>query len=262
MRARKKEYLDGLYCRYNRRKYVHPDPLEFLYGYPDVRDREIVGLIASSLAFGRVARILKSVEIVLKKMGPSPHAFIGGASRDSLAGMFSGFKHRFATGAELIALMAGIKKVISKHGSLNNCFVSGMVRSDETLLPALEKFTAELGCGGNHLIPSPEKGSACKRLNLFLRWMVRKDTVDPGGWTGVSKSRLIIPLDTHMAKIGREFGMTQRKSAGLDMALEVTESFRSLAPRDPVKYDFVLTRFGIRDDLDMKTLLAGAGDWH
>ena len=247
--------LDGLYRKYNRKKYVSPDPLQFLYDYPDVRDREIVALIASSLAYGRVAQILKSVENVLKKMGPSPYTFLGRASTRSLSKVFCGFKHRFTTATELVSLMRGMRKLVSEYGSLNECFLTGLKKSHETILPALRNFVSKLDFDGNHLIPSPERGSACKRLNLFLRWMVRKDAVDLGGWCGISKSKLIVPLDTHMAKVGRALGLTQRKSADMKMALDITLSFRKLCTRDPVKYDFVLTRFGIRDDFDLKALL-------
>lgn len=250
-----KRVLEKLYRRYNRRKYVHPDPLEFLYGYPDVRDREIAGFIASILAYGRVAQILKSVGTVLDKMGPSPYAFLKEKSTSSLAAIFLGFRHRFTADTGLVSVLTSMKKVISRYGSLNRCFVAGMRDSDETVLPALQKFSTELMCNDSYLVPSPERGSACKRLNLFLRWMVRKDAVDPGGWMGVPASKLIMPLDVHIAKIGCELRLTKRKSPGMGMALDITASFQELTPEDPVKYDFVLTRFGIRDDLHMDTLL-------
>ncbi len=97
------------------------------------------------------------------------------------------------------------------------------------------------------LLPSPGKGSACKRLNLFLRWMVRSDDVDPGGWSGVDAGKLIVPLDTHMHRMGLEVGLTRRKQADMQAALEVTRAFRTIAPEDPVRYDFALTRLGIHD---------------
>jgi uncharacterized protein (TIGR02757 family) len=247
--------LDELYRRYNRRKYVHPDPLEFLYRYPGIRDREVAGLIASSLAYGRVAQILKSVEAVLSRMGRSPVRFLQKSSEQQLVKTFHGFKHRFTTDTELVSLLCGVKRVIAEHGSLNSCFVAGLKRADMTILPALAGFTAALGCCGKYLVPVPESGSACKRLNLFLRWMVRKDAVDPGGWKGVPKEKLIVPLDTHMAKIGRALGMTGRRTPDIRMALEITEWFRRREPEDPVKYDFTLTRFGIRSDMRMSDLL-------
>lgn len=243
-----KAQLDQIYRKYNKRKYVSPDPLQFLYSYSNVRDREVAALIASSLAYGRVAQILTSVEKVLGPMGLSPYGFLTRHSARSLKYTFAGFKHRFTTDIELTAMLTGAKKAIAKHGSLNQCFVAGMNPSDKNVLPALKKFTDEIDCTGNYLIPSPARGSACKRLNLFLRWMVRKDAVDPGGWKGVPKSKLIIPLDTHMARIGQILNLTRRKAADIKMAMEITESFRKLCPHDPVKYDFVLTRFGIRSD--------------
>ncbi len=244
-----RQALDRLYRRYNRVKYVHPDPLEFLFRYEDLRDREIAGLVASSLAYGRVAQILKSVEAVLGRMGRSPRRFVTATSPRTIAAMCAGFKHRVTTGCDMAELLVGIRNAVRTHGSLNECFMAGLGAHDETVLPAMVCFTRELGCTAPHLIPDPAKGSACKRLNLFLRWMVREDAVDPGGWHGVPREKLIVPMDTHMARISRELGFTRRKSADMTAALEVTSAFRAFAPEDPVKYDFVLTRFGIRPDL-------------
>ena len=250
--------LEGLYKRYNRRKLVHPDPLEFLYHYPDVRDREIVGLIASSLAYGRVAQILKSVSNVLERMHPTPFEYLKKTQNNIIRSNFSGFRHRFTTGTDKADLLIGIKHVIKKHGSLKNCFVAGFKNSDANIVPALSKFVAEVNkCAGVKklaLLPPPELGSACKRLNLFLRWMVRKDAVDPGGWRGLPTSKLVIPLDTHMYKISMTFGFTKRRQANLKTALEITKRFAQFSAKDPTRYDFALTRFGIRDDMKMGDL--------
>jgi len=251
--------LNALYRKYNKREYVHPDPLEFLYDYEDPADREIVGMVASTLAYGRVAQILKSVRKVLDIMGPSPAAFLGSVSSRRMSSLLDGFKHRFTTGEHMSSLLLGIKGVVHEYGSLNECFTEGLSRSDETVLPALDHFVEKVACNVGYLVPSPSKGSACKRLNLYLRWMVRKDRVDPGGWKGVSKRLLVVPLDTHMAKIGRGLGFSDRKSADMKMAVEITRSFARLCPSDPVKYDFALTRFGIRDDLEMSQLLGEQG---
>ncbi|MES0447371.1 MAG: TIGR02757 family protein [Desulfobacterales bacterium] len=250
--------LDNLYNLYNKRMYVHPDPLEFLYLYKDIRDREIVGLIASSLAYGRVAQILKSVSFVLDIMHPSPYLFIMDSTYKTICRAFEGFKHRFADGDQLAALLLGARKVISRFGSLNECFVKGMSPDDETVIPAMTFFAGHLIAGENnpgHLVPLPEKGSACKRMNLFLRWMARKDKVDPGGWEKVPLSKLIVPLDTHMHKISLGLGLTIQKQANMRTALEITSGFKQYVPDDPVKYDFVLTRLGIRDDMDMDLIL-------
>ncbi len=254
-----KRRLEKLYDFYNFRKWVHPDPLEFLYQYRDIKDREVVGLIASSLAYGRVAQILKSVSSLLNKMGPSPHDFLQSATLKSLGPLFREFKHRFTTGEELLALLAGLKHVMEEYGSLYNCFLSGFNNDDETILPALSFMVKELTANpvqpSNSLLPMPEKGSACKRLNLFLRWMVRKDRVDPGGWRKVSPTKLIVPLDTHMHRIGLQMGLTGRRHGGMKTAIEITSAFRVISPEDPVRYDFALTRLGIRKDSDLSAFL-------
>jgi uncharacterized protein (TIGR02757 family) len=245
--------LCALYQTYNHREFIHPDPLEFLYDYPELRDREIVGLVASSLAYGGVRQILKGVKSVLERM-ESPHAFLKESSRESLIKIFQNFKYRFTTGEELAGMLYGIKRVVEQHGSLQACFADALSDDHETIIPALGEFVKELSAvfegRPRSLLPSPEAGSACKRLNLFLRWMVRRDEVDPGGWDDVPASKLIVPLDTHMHRISLQLGLTKRKQANLKAACEITAAFRSIEPEDPVRYDFALTRLGIRDDLD------------
>lgn len=246
--------LDCLYRKYNKRRFVSPDPLQFLYDYPDILDREIVGMVASSLAYGRVAQIIRSVDKILKLTTPSPRSFLERVTEKRLRRMFGGFKHRFTTGEDVADLLMAMKRIIKTHGSLCNCFVAGYSSRDDSVLPALQNFVDALDCGDAYLLPRPSKGSACKRLHLFLRWMVRKDAVDPGGWTGIPKSKLIVPLDVHMARISREMGLSHRKSANMLMAVEVTNAFKHIQPRDPVKYDFTLTRFGIHPELSRTRL--------
>ena len=254
-----RERLDLLYSLYNHRDFVHPDPLEFLYDFPDLQDREIVALIASSLAYGRVAQILKSVSSVLQRMGPSPYLFLRDTPLNGILSSFSDFRHRFTTGEELSSMLWGARRAIERYGSLHQCFLAGYREQDETVLPALSAFVRALDfktlCHRRGFMPSPDRGSACKRLNLFMRWMVRDDEVDPGGWHLVPVSKLVVPLDTHMHRIGLMLNLTGRKQADMRAAMEITAAFRSMAPEDPVRYDFVLTRFGIRNDLDRATFL-------
>jgi len=259
-----KTNLEKIYTLYNKKKYVHPDPLEFLYYYKNIKDREIVGLIASSLAYGNVKQILKSVAKALEPLQPSPALFLKNTSYNLLEKTYTNFKHRFADGKNLAALLFGIKSVINKFGSLNQCFCAGMDKTDIPLrnkefpiIKGISFLAHNLNKGENkpaHLIPLPEKGSACKRINLFLRWMIRKDSVDPGGWQGVLPADLIIPLDTHMRNISLKLGLTKRKTPDIKTALEITAAFRAINPQDPVKYDFALTRFGIRDDMSVSDL--------
>jgi uncharacterized protein (TIGR02757 family) len=250
-----KTRLEKIYRFYNSRRWVHPDPLEFLYLYPDPEDIEIVGLIASSLAYGRVAQILKSVSSILTPMGESPSAYLNKSNKTSLYASFGEFRHRFTDSENIVSMLLGIRNVIKEYGSLHQCFLEGMKANDTTILPALSFLVCELrqskhSCPGC-LLPFPENGSACKKLNLFLRWMVRKDMVDPGCWADINPSMLIIPLDTHMHRICLQLGLTVRKSGDIRTALEITEAFKKMAPEDPVKYDFALTRLGIRNDSDI-----------
>jgi uncharacterized protein (TIGR02757 family) len=251
-----KKKLELIFDKYNKRALVQPDPLQFLYQYPDVRDREIVALIASSLAYGRVAQILKAVERVLAPMGKSPRDYVCLGDDNGMVQEFEAFKYRFATGAHVIGLLSGIREVVDQYGSLEACFAHGQSGEDTSVVPALSFFTRQIKGGRNlgHLMADPAKGSACKRSSLFLRWMVRKDDVDPGGWACVPAYRLIVPLDTHMHNAGRMLGFTKRKQANMKTAREVTQGFARLCPDDPVKYDFSLTRFGIHPDMDVHEL--------
>ncbi|MGD8985883.1 MAG: TIGR02757 family protein [Desulfobacteraceae bacterium] len=255
-----RERLEELYALYHRREMVHPDPLEFLYDYRDLGDREVVALVASSLAYGRVAQILKSVSTVLERMHPSPSDFLLNSSLESLLSTFADFKHRFTTGEELALMLWNAKGLIEQYESLYVCFTACFNDSDDSVLPALSAFVKKFNLssptnGKFSLLPSPNKGSACKRLNLFLRWMVRTDEVDPGGWHSVPVSKLIVPLDTHMHRICFFLNLTKRKQADLRTAVDITHAFRGIAPEDPVRYDFVITRLGIRKDTDLTSFL-------
>lgn len=253
-----KEKLEQLFSLYQGRQWVHPDPLEFLYHYSEKRDIEIVGLIASSMAYGRVAQILKSVSAVLEKMGTSPRDFVRSSTDAGFEKTFAGFKHRFTTAEDLIHLLRGVRAVCKDFGSLYNCFMEAHRDHQDSVHEGLCFLVDELrktdSRTSNSLLPLPQRGSACKRLHLFLRWVVRKDDVDPGGWRDVSPSKLIVPLDIHMHRICSRLGMTTRKQGDLKTAMEITRAFRFLSPEDPVKYDFVLTRLGIRKDCDPKEL--------
>jgi uncharacterized protein (TIGR02757 family) len=264
-----KKGLDALYRKYNRRRFVHPDPLEVVYRFDSPLDQEIVGLVAACLAYGRVAQILTSVNRALDALavgGSGPRRFLERASRQDIDQAFAGFKHRFTPGAELAALLWGVRTAVAEHGSLEGLFVAAPDTGDDTILPRLASFVERLRAyaGGDDscpsLLSSPNDGSACKRLNLYLRWMVRRDAVDPGPWTSVSPARLVVPLDTHMFRIAGGLGLTARRQADLKTAREITRAFARYSPQDPVKYDFALTRLGINPacrDTDIECLLRG-----
>ncbi|HDM10049.1 MAG: TIGR02757 family protein [Deltaproteobacteria bacterium] len=246
-----KAWLDAIYHKYNHPRWIHPDPLEFVHRYGNHLDQEVVGLIASSLAYGRVTLILSSVESILQPMGISPRDFVLATDEHLWSTLYRDFKHRFTTVDHLIGLLRGVKKALSRYGTLGECFSLHMDKANPSIIHALGGFVRDLRNGEtcyNSLLPLPEKGSACKRLHLFLRWMIRRDSVDPGPWEGISPSVLVIPLDTHMYRICSTLGMTSRKSADQKCAMEITEYFRNICPEDPVKYDFCLSRLGIRQE--------------
>lgn len=246
--------FDVLYARLNRLENVYPDPLAAVLRFSDPADQELVGLIASGLAFGNVKTILRSVDAVLERF-PRPAADLRAVDPEALPRMFCGFQHRYVRGRELTDLLAGMRRVIIDRGSLGACFRQYVREDDADYAPALTRFVAALRGSSplpkNYLLPDPALGSACKRLWLYLRWMVRKDAVDPGTWTGLDTAKLIVPMDTHMHYICRRLRFTRRKTADLRAAREATTAFRRVCPDDPVRYDFALTRLGIlRMDVD------------
>jgi len=245
--------FEELYRRFNRKEYIHPDPLESVLRFEDPADREIAGLIASSLAYGKVGNILKSLEKIFGIIR-NPSTDLAGKGKKELLDTFASFRHRWTTGEELACLLRGIAALRHEYGSLESCFLDGSRGMDRDVIPALTSFVAKLrlasGCRESSLIACPTMGSACKRLFLYLRWMVRCDEVDPGPWTRVSSAQLVVPMDVHMHRVCRQLGLTSRRQADLKSALEVTAFFRQLEPEDPVKYDFTMTRPGIRPDLE------------
>jgi uncharacterized protein (TIGR02757 family) len=247
-----KDALERVYLKYNVARFVSPDPLEFVYRYDGPRDREVVALIASSLAFGTVAQIRRSVGRMLEPLGGAPAEYLRDTRPTMLSRALGGFRHRWITGADMAAMLGGVRAALVEYGSLRELFYAGLEASDRDIAPAAARFAQYIrGRSGRYrdsLLPSTASGSACKRLNLFLRWMVRSDAVDPGGWSEIPRAMLIVPLDTHMHRISRRLALTERRAADLRTAREITDGFRKVSPEDPVKYDFALTRLGILND--------------
>ncbi|MFN3534389.1 MAG: TIGR02757 family protein [Desulfatiglandales bacterium] len=249
-----KKVLEALYAKYNKREYVSPDPLQFLYNFQDIQDREIVGFISATLAYGRVDMILKTLTWVFERM-EHPKDYLTSESTPRIERDFSSFKHRFTKGKSFSKFLITIKEILEGYGSIKSCFLSFLRPGDPTVLNALYGFSKLFGdCRENSwcLVPDPGKNSPMKRMNLFLRWMVREDEVDPGGWNEIRPSMLIVPLDVHMYRFGIRNGLIRGKTPSLRAALELTEVFRLVSPQDPVKYDFVITRPGIWANSSLK----------
>jgi len=253
-----------MYRRYNRPEFIDPDPVSVVRSYGRLPDREVAAVISSCLAYGRASQIVKSVRAVLDPMGDTPSAFIGRSSPKEIMDLCEGFRHRFTDSRDLYELLISIREVLIDHGSIEAAFSGGMTKGPGGVMVGLSSLSIALrkvsGNRKNTLLPEPSRGSACKRYHLFLKWMVRNDGIDPGGWTCITPAELMIPLDTHMHRICLELGLVRRKAADMGAVIEATESFRLIAPEDPAKYDFALTRFGIRSDLKVKDLIAQCSD--
>jgi uncharacterized protein (TIGR02757 family) len=252
-----KAVLDRLYVEYNRADTI-PDPIDIVRRYAGRADREVVGFCAAGLAFGRVASVLQSVERVLAVMGPSPAEFVRrfDPRRDGRA--FEPLVHRWTRGDDLAALVLAMRRMMDEAGSIEAFFLLGHDTSQTDIEPSIESFSRRALAlapgearrrqpGVRYFFPRPSTGSACKRLNLYLRWMARRDAIDLGTWSGVSPSQLIVPLDVHVVRLGQCLGLTRYRSPGWKMASDITASLRRLDPADPVRYDFALCHVGMRD---------------
>ena len=251
-----RELLESVYSNYHKQEFIHPDPLEFVGKYKNLADMEIVGLIASSFAIGRVQSILQTVNSILTVI-KSPKDDLLSLNRMDLEFAFKDFKYRFYTSGSLIDFLIGIKDVIREFGSLHDSFLAGVNKTEGDSVGSLTFFVNQMtfdSSNGQRVLPDPDKGSACKRLNLFLRWMIRKDEIDPGIWEDIPRDILIIPLDTHMMQISQILGFTERKSADMKTAIEITDALKNYDPVDPVRFDFSLTRLGIHPDLSYDEL--------
>lgn len=254
-----KRLLDKMYETFDH-SFLWSDPVNFVHRYEQKRDKEVIAFIASSFSYGRVTMIQKNLAQIFLVMGARPYEFIYGFDPERESRVFKGFKHRFNDETDLIIYITLIQKVLHRFGSIKTLFLTGYMPSDKDIKHALSMFIRRLYSIGAEiegfnkskgiafLLPSPDRGSACKRLNLFLRWMIRKDRVDTGLWEEISPDKLFIPLDTHLARLSKYIGLTTRKSANWAMVEEITQSLKILDPKDPVKYDFSLCRLGILDE--------------
>jgi len=250
--------LDRLYGDYNHAQVVS-DPVWTVRRYARADDQEIVAFCAAALAFGRVQSILTSVDALLQVMGPAPAEFVRAFDPSREGRRFAHLGHRWTRGVDLAALLWLLRQMLDRSGSIEGFFAEGHETDAEDVGPGLESFasralvldtTAVYGAsrprpGVAYFFSRPSTGGACKRLNLFLRWMVRRDAVDLGVWTRVQRAQLVVPLDTHVIRVGRCLRLTRYTSPGWRMAADITRSLRRLDPDDPVKYDFSLCHLGM-----------------
>jgi len=253
-----KAYLDRLYATYDL-SYLPTSAAQFPHRYHRPEDIELVGFIASCFAYGRVEGFAPQIDTLLAVLGNEPHRFLLAFDPRRDADRLRPFSYRFNTARDAVCLLWFLRQTLERYGSLRACYLAAYRARHEDTRPALTAFVSKflqldprpvygrgrLSPGMHHLLPSPARGGACKRLHLFLRWMVRQDHIDFGLWPELEPAKLIIPLDTHVAQVSRRLRLTRLKSPGLAMALEITENLKRFDPADPVKYDFALCRLGM-----------------
>jgi uncharacterized protein (TIGR02757 family) len=250
--------LDRLYHDYNREDSA-ADPVQLVRPFVRPEDREVAGFCAAALAFGRVASVLASISTLFRIMGDRPadyvRAFDPSAPHPELRSMV----HRWTRGVDLAALVWMLRQMLEQSGSVERFFVEGLDGGDVDVGPALDRFSRRAlaldmrrvygrvppRAGVCYFFPRPSAGSACKRLNLYLRWMVRTDQVDLGVWRTVRPGQLIVPLDTHVIRLAQCLRLTRYVSPGWKMAADITAHLRELDPLDPVKFDFSICHVGM-----------------
>jgi uncharacterized protein (TIGR02757 family) len=251
---RLQEPLEQLYREFDWAARADLDAIRFPLRYAAPADREVVALLASCMAYGRVDLFAPWVDWILSRMGDSPERFVLGFDPAKPVARFEGFRYRFNRPRDVAAFCLATQGVLIRHGSLGAAFAAGYSPGDGDVGPALERFVDlfltqdlsavfprnRLSYGYRHWFPRPSTGGACKRMLLFLRWMIRREAPDFGLWTAVPPAALLIPVDTHIENMARALGLTRRRSRNWKMTEEITRGLRRLDPTDPVKYDFSL----------------------
>lgn len=237
------------------------DPIHLVYQFENPKDREVVAFITALLAYGGVSTIVSSVKKILKPLGEHPREFL---MNSDLRDLWAGFYHRFTTEDDIEIVLQRLQTILCRHDSLEDFFLAGGSHTNmkELLSSFVTRFEAEplpltlikkaerRARNLKYLISDPRRGSACKRLNLFLRWVVRpKDGIDLGLWKRVTPKQLILPLDTHILQTLRRLRWTRSQQATWKVAESATEKLRLLCPEDPIRYDFALCHLSMSGQL-------------
>lgn len=261
--------LERVYDRWHDPRYISPDPLEVVREYASAPEREVAGFICACLALGRVTSIIGACRDLLGRIG-EPTSLKWRTRRD-IEQRCAGFVYRFFDCAEIVRFLSSIGDVLRAYGSLEGAFASGLgslsgadiscgpetrrANSPPVIAPARRGLIALVGalreCPDppvSIILSDPARSSAAKRLHLFLRWMVRRDSIDPGGWSALSPADLLVPVDVHMHRIARRLGMTERKGLDLKCSEQISRALAQIDGEDPVRFDFSLTRTGIHPD--------------
>ena len=242
-----KEYLDKLVKKYETKEFIKDDPVRFAHRYKNKNDIEIASFIAALFAFGRREAFINKLDNLFDFMQNEPYNFILNFKGYNEA--LKDFVYRFVKSEDLFSLLNALNKLYANDNlSLEELFANGYKKSD-MLNYVTKYFYSTLNNaptqGFCHLFARPEKGGAMKRMNMFLRWMIRKSEVDIGLWNFIKKNELLIPLDVHVGNVSRSLGLLKRNANDFKSVIELTQKLKEFDPNDPVKYDFALFGAGV-----------------
>lgn len=242
-----KTKLDELAEKYETPDFIKDDPVQFIHKYKNKKDIEIAGFIASLLAYGSRVQFIKKLNYLFDNIAQNePLNFIQNFD-NSLIGDFN---YRFGKPNDFISIFETMKNLYNTTEGLEELFSHGY-KQGKMFENVVDYFYARakknVGQGFYHMIPNPYNGGAMKRMCMYLRWMVRKDTIDKGIWTFMKPSELYIPLDVHVARISREMGLLKRNSNDFKAVIELTNKLKEFCPQDPVKYDFAIFGYGVNN---------------
>lgn len=225
------------------KQYIFSDPVQFPRRFHNFQDKEVSAFISAMFAYGRVQNIISFLEKVHTFLGESPHLGILEGRKWKNGG------YRFQSEEDVRNFFLALKKIYKKYGTLEKLF--SLQKGDTELklknfIMEIRKEFKNITKGLNHLLTIPDKKNVAKRLRLFLRWVVREDDgIDLGLWKSLKPSELVVPVDTHLARIAIELKIVNKKSLDLDFAIQITDFLKKISPDDPLKYDFSLVREGI-----------------
>ena len=244
-----KTELDTLVEKYETEDFIKNDPVQFIHMGQSKEESELMGFIASLFAYGNRKIFIKKLNEIFDKADGDLTGFIKNGDFSSLKGV----EYRFSKDYDIIPIFNILSNLYNVSAGLEELFKYGYEK-DESIVTMFQivvdyfysRAPKTVGQGFYHMIPNPLKGGAMKRMNMFLRWMVRKPPVDLGIWEFIKPKDLLIPLDVHVARVSRNMGLLTRKSNDFRSVIELTDKLRGFCPEDPVKYDFAMFAFGVK----------------
>lgn len=243
-----KKFLDEILSTFNRKEFLSSDPIEFAHRYTHQEDQELIALVSALFSYGNIKSIKASLETIVEPLGEHPKSSLLSLSETQIRKLWENAYYRFYSTSDIQDLFIGLRRILLDHPNLESAFTSNKastsIEAIDTFRNLFLKLMKRRSAGLKFMFSDPKVGVA-KRWHMFLRWMVRKDEIDLGLWTSLQTQNLLVPLDTHVFKMGRKLGLTQFRNPQLKASLEMTENLKKFDPVDPVKYDFALCRMGV-----------------